>query len=100
MELSFDVRRAAPPGTGAKPARFVGHQVSAKFGRSWGKYNPVHLPICDVDDVEAELSKPNFGCKHLLCASKADIAKLNERRRSDARVPCAVCARMPPRPAR
>jgi hypothetical protein len=100
MELSFDVGGAAPPGTGAKPARFVGHQVSAKFGRSWGKYNPVHLPICDVDDVEAELAKPNFGCKRLLCASKADIAKLNERRRCDARVLCAACARMPPRSAR
>ena len=90
MELSFEVAHVPSPGISLQPARFVGHQISAKFGRGWGKYNPVHVPICDVEDVEAELAKPNFGCKRLLCASKADIAKLNDRRRSAAQPICAA----------
>ena len=89
MELSFEVAHVPSP-VSLQPARFVGHQISAKFGRGWGKYNPVHVPICDVEDVEAELAKPNFGCKRLLCASKADIAKLNDRRRSAAQPLCGV----------
>ena len=39
------------------PSRFIGHQHSSKYGRSWGKYNPVHVPIIDgIEDVELELS--------------------------------------------
>jgi hypothetical protein len=71
MEVSFEVAHVPSPGISLQPARFVGHQISAKFGLGWGKYHPVHVPICDVEDVEAELAKPNFGCKRLLYASKS-----------------------------
>jgi hypothetical protein len=61
----------------AQSARFVAHQQSAKYGRAWGKYNPMHLPIVQgVADIELELAKPNFGCRQLLRASKMDIAKV------------------------
>ena len=75
--LDADTQASSP----GKFARFVAHQKSSKFGRSWGKYNPVHLPIVQgVQDVEEELMRPNFGCRQVMRASKTDFAKLNDRR--------------------
>ena len=78
--MSVDLNANSSSPVPASQVRFVGHEQCPKFGRSWGKYNPVHLPVVDgVSDVENELAKPNFGCRTLLCASKMDLAKFSDR---------------------